>query len=233
MKLPSFVRDSADLLNQANDWENNPDEEYTLVTMDISSMYMNVSEQLGIKAVRYFLNEFPDLLHPRLNVEFVVDAILLVLRNNVSYFDGTYKRQTHGCAMGSHKSPPYSSLAVGYIEKVTYERLESSKGHEYAIYVSTMLRRFLDDIFLKWRRSLGDPMELFNMLNSIDEKINFTIEMGRKIPFLDVSFTVMEYGSLETDIYYKETDTHNFVQFGSFHPHKTLTNIPFSLARRI
>ena len=233
MKLPSFVRDSADLLNQANEWESNPDEEYVLVTMDITNMYMNVSENLGIKAVRYFLNEFPDLLHPRLNPEFVVDAILIVLRNNISYFDGVYKRQTHGCAMGSHKSPPYSSLAVGYIEKETYARLESTKGHDYATYVSTMLRRFLDDIFLKWRRSLGDPMELFNVLNSIDEKIKFTIEMGETIPFLDVNFTVLDNGSLETDIYYKETDTHNFVQFGSFHPHKTLTNIPFSLARRI
>ena len=38
---------------------------------------------------------------------------------------------------------------------------------------------------------------------------------------------------METDIHYKPTDTHNYVQFGSFHPHKTLTNIPFSLARRI
>ena len=57
--------------------------------------------------------------------------------------------------------------------------------------------------------------------------------MGNKIPFLDVSFELNQNGSLKTDIFYKETDTHNYVQFGSFHPHRTLTNIPFSLARRI
>ena len=76
-------------------------------------------------------------------------------------------------------------------------------------------------------------MKLFDVLNSIDDKICFTIEMGDKIPFLDVDFELKEGGRMETDIYYKSTDTHNFVQFGSFHPHKTLTNIPFSLARRI
>ena len=135
--------------------------------------------------------------------------------------------------MGSHKSPPYASLAVGYIEKEAYDRFKINKGDEYANYMLLMLRRFLDDIFLKWRKSLGDPMEFFNVLNGINDKINFTIEIGDKIPFLDVLFELKEDGSLKTDIYYKQTDMHNYVQFGSFHPHKTLTNIPFSLARRI
>ena len=96
-----------------------------------------------------------------------------------------------------------------------------------------MLRRFLDDIFLKWRLSLGEPEELFQVLNNIDSRITFTMESGQKIPFLDVHFELSPSGLLSTDIFYKETDTHNFVQFGSFHPRKTLTNIPYSLARRI
>ena len=95
-----------DLLNQAQRWENEEEEEYTLVTLDISNMYMNISEVLGIKAVRYFLTEYPHLLHSRFSLEFVEEAILLVLRNNISFFDGKYKRQIHGCAMGSHMSPP-------------------------------------------------------------------------------------------------------------------------------
>ena len=81
--------------------------------------------------------------------------------------------------------------------------------------------------------SLGDPKELFDVLNSIDDKINFTMETGKKIPFLDVLFEVEAHGKMMTDIYYKETDTHNYVPFCSFHPKQTLTNIPYSLARRI
>ena len=168
--LPSFVRDSLDLLDQARQWESESNEEYTLITMDISNMYMNVSETLGIKAIRHFVHEFPDLLHPRFNVEFIIEAVLLVLRNNISYFDGKYRRQIHGCAMGSHKSPPYASLAVGYIEKVAYDIFCSNKSVEYADYVQKMLKRFLDDVFLKWKKSLGDVQEFFDILNNVDRK---------------------------------------------------------------
>ena len=130
-------------------------------------------------------------------------------------------------------SPPYASLAVGYLEVIARERLELMNGLEYAEYVTKMLRRFLDDLFMKWRNSLGDPMDFVNVLNNIDDKIKFTIETGKKLPFLDIHFEIESNGSFETDIYYKETDTFNYVQFGSFHPHKTLTNTPYSLARRI
>ena len=99
-------------------------------------------------------------------------------------------------AMGSHKSPPYASLSVGYIEKEAYERFRLNKGEVYVDYVIRMLRRFLDDVFIKWKLSLGDPMEFFNEINGIDCKINFTIEMGNCIPFLDVKFTLDEWGLL-------------------------------------
>ena len=233
MNLPSFVKDSKDLLNQANEWESNPEEEYTLVTMDISAMYMNISETLGLTAIRHFISEFPDLLHPRFSLDFILEAITIVLNNNISYFDGQYRRQTHGCAMGSHDSPPYASIAVGYVEKVTYDRLHSSHGEDLANYVRKMLRRFLDDVFMKWRMSLGQPTVLFDVLNDIDPKIKFTMESGKSVPFLDVTFTVTNNGKLSTDIFYKPTDTHNYVPFHSFHPRKTLTNIPYSEARRL
>ena len=70
--------------------------------------------------------------------------------------------------MGSHKSPPYASLAVGFIEKEAYEFFKVNKGSDYAEYFIKMLRRFLDDVFIKWRNSLGDPMEHYNLLNSTD-----------------------------------------------------------------
>ena len=194
---------------------------------------MNVSEELGIKAIKYFVGEYPELLHPRFSLDFLVEAVCLVLQNNVSFFDGVYKRQILGCAMGSHKSPPYASLAVGFIEKEANNQFHESKGSDYAEYVKKMLERFLDDVFIKWKMSLGDPQEFFSVLNNVEEGINFTMESGNKIPFLDIHFELEQNGDLHTDIYYKDTDTHNYVPYGSFHPRKTLTNIPYSLARRI
>ena len=70
-------------------------------------------------------------------------------------------------------------------------------------------------------------------MNSLNVKIKFTIESGKKVSFLYVEFTLRNDNSLETDIFYKETDSHNYVPFYSFHPQRTVTNIPYSLARRI
>ena len=232
-RLPSYVRDSVDILNMEQEWETDANEEYTLLAMDISDMFMNVSESLGRKAISHFLTEYPEYLHPRFNVEFVTEAVLIIIKNNVSFFDGEFRRQTHGCAMGSHKSPTYSSIAVGYLENELYSKLHNTEGEQYANYVRQMLKRFLDDIFMKWKNSLGDPMNLLREMNSLDPKIIFTLEIGQSVPFLDIRFEIRSDNSLDTDIYYKPTDSHNFVPFFSFHPRKTLSNIPFTLARRI
>ena len=42
-----------------------------------------------------------------------------------------------------------------------------------------------------------------------------------------------ERRKLHTDIFYKETDTHQYLSFNSCHPKHTKQNIPYFLARRI
>ena len=71
-------------------------------------------------------------------------------------------------------------------------------------------------------------------LNSIDENIKFTSATSANgpIPFLDVSIS-KSGGKIITDIYYKETDTRQYLPFHSSHPRHTKTNIPYCLALRI
>ena len=53
-----------------------------------------------------------------------------------------------------------------------------------------------------------------------------------EIPLLDVLVKIR--GTfLYTDMYYIDTDTHNYVPFDSCLPHHTKTNIPYCLAHRI
>lgn len=40
-------------------------------------------------------------------------------------------------------------------------------------------------------------------------------------------------GKIETDVYYKDTDSKQYLSFNSCHPRHTKTSIPFSLARRL
>ena len=51
--------------------------------------------------------------------------------------------------------------------------------------------------------------------------------------FLDVKIILHEGNSVETDIYYKPTNTHDYLPYNSAHPDHTKNNIPYNLAKRI
>ena len=71
------------------------------------------------------------------------------------------------------------------------------------------------------------------MLNSLHKDIKLKIQTSCvQLPFLDI--LVMKEGtSVPTDIYYKATDSKQYLNFNSCHPKHTKINIPFSLARRL
>ena len=71
------------------------------------------------------------------------------------------------------------------------------------------------------------------MLNSLHSDIKFTAECSDKqLPFLDV--LVKKDGfKIETDIYYKPTDSKQYLLFNSYHPKYTRTGIPYWLARNV
>ncbi len=53
-----------------------------------------------------------------------------------------------------------------------------------------------------------------------------------EIPFLDILIRIKGM-PLYTDMYYKDTDTDNYIPSDSYHPHHTKANIPHCLARHI
>ena len=71
------------------------------------------------------------------------------------------------------------------------------------------------------------------MLNNLHSNIKFTMESNtEKLPFLDI-LICKNNTEIYTDIYYKTTDSHQYLDFFSCHPKHTKFNIPFTLARRI
>ena len=93
--------------------------------------------------------------------------------------------------------------------------------------------RYLDDCFIYWDTRLGPVTQLHNMLNELHHNIKFTIETNdQRMNFLDITMMVQKKKVI-TDMYYKPTDTHNYVPFNSTHPKHILKNIPYNLARRL
>ena len=68
------------------------------------------------------------------------------------------------------------------------------------------------------------------------EKPEIIYENGRKVKFLnsrDIKIILHEDNSVEKDLYYKLTNTHNYLPWDSAHPDHTKNNIPYNKAKRI
>jgi len=135
--------------------------------------------------------------------------------------------------MGTKVAPTYATLVLGYLEEKMYCQIKHKKDENFANYLQTNWKRFLDDCFIFWERSIAEFLYFENTLNSLHKDIKFKMnESSDKLPFLDIMI-IKQGTSINTDIYFKSTDSKQYLTFRSCHPKHTKTNIPFSLARRV
>ena len=135
--------------------------------------------------------------------------------------------------MGTKMAPSYATLFMGYLEDTLYKKISTDFGKDVGNYFQKNWLRYLDDCFIIWPKHFGDHNILFNTLNNLHPNIKFTTNTNnQETPFLDIMVSISNR-QLHTDIYYKPTDTHQYLHFKSCHPRHTKTNIPYNLARRI
>ena len=128
--------------------------------------------------------------------------------------------------MGTKMAPTYATLTLGYLEEILYSKINEQFNSTTADNIKTTWKRFLDDCFIIWKET-NLPLETFcTLLNDLDPDINFTMEESQhKISFLDILIT-HQGEKLSTDIFYKPTDTHQYLHFPSCHPRHTKRSIP-------
>ena len=93
--------------------------------------------------------------------------------------------------------------------------------------------RYLDDCFIIMKGNLQDLNKLHHTLNSLHPCLKFTMEHDNtNLPFLDI-MVINNNCKIETDIYFKKTDSKQYLLYTSCHPRHIKNNIPYCLARRI
>ena len=81
------------------------------------------------------------------------------------------------------------------------------------------------------------------LLNNMHPMLRYTVEnpellvdgdvQVQRLVFLSLILFLCERGYIWTDVFYKETNTHDYLNFSSHHPDHVKKNIPFVLAKRI
>jgi hypothetical protein len=227
--IDSYVRDDLDFLNKL---PISVKETEIFVTFDVVSLYSNIQKELGLTAVRYWVEHNPTQ-NDRLSKEFILEAIELILTNNTFQFNSQNYLQMLGTAMGTKFAPSYASLTLGYLEILFFDKMKTKFNENISLKFKKNYKRYLDDVFCLWDTDDGNILDVKNILNSLNEKMSFTLDqMGTEVNFLDIK-VLRSDDQVKTDIYSKPTDSKQYLDYRSNHPRHIKNNIPFSLARRI
>ena len=206
-RVDSYVANSIDVVRRLR--ELTLPRDTTLVSLDVESLYTNITHPLAIKA---FTKRFES--HPKF--VFLLDLFKFVLSNNVFEFDGQCFRQTCGIAMGTSLAPALATIVVADLEEDFLARQPLKP---------LFWMRYIDDILSVWHHSSEELGRFLKELNEVDPRLCFTSELSHlSAVFLDVriykppnhSLT----GKLSTSIWYKHTNTFSYAD-GTSHivPH--------------
>ena len=219
----SFIKDTTDFVKRIENLE--PLTPNTIIgTLDVTSLYTNIPNQEGIKAINDILNiERPNNANPK--NETLVELLKMVLSKNNFQFNGNNYLQIGGTAMGTKVAPSYANLFMRQLE----ERLLESFLLKPKVWY-----RYIDDIFFIWEHGEDSFKNWLKHLNSSETPIQFTEEHSHtEIPFLDTKVKVDHNRRAYTDLYSKPTDSHSYLKYDSAHPPKCIQSLPYSQFLRI
>ena len=241
--LTTYIKDDWDFLKFL---PREIDYDCDIYSCDIESLYTSLPTELGLEAINYWINLKRNLIPTRFSNEFILEALEFVLCNNNFRFNMDMFHQILGTAMGTKCAPPYACLTIGYKEEESLfkEHLPNYFSLEEINIIKRIFKRYMDDGFLLWPSSFNFNDFCF-CLNNLHPSIRFTFEKAeittnekgeelQILNFLDVKVILNKNTKIIlTDIYYKTTNTHDYLPYNSAHPSHVRDNVPFNLAKRI
>ena len=127
--------------------------------------------------------------------------------------------------MGTRVTPSYAKAFMGWFEDefvYTYNP------------APTVWKRFIGDIFVIWAHGLESLNDVVQYLNTCLPSIKFEAEQScSEIHFLDVTVSIDEHRQLQTDLYTKPTDSHNYMNYTGAHPRHCRDRMPYSQCLRL
>ena len=153
--------------------------------------------------------------------------------------------QNNGTAMGTKLAPPYACLSIGFLEETILfpKILPQYFSPQVCAHIENKYKRYMDDGFLSLPGTI-DISTFLSCMNSQHPDIKFTTKTAtisqsttgdyyQSLDFLDILVILHSNGKIETEIFYKITNAHDYLEFNSQHPFHILKNIPYNLAKRI
>ena len=143
--IPHILRDSFDFVDRC---EKMCEKETLFGTCDIKALYTNLSFELVLKSVEYWISKYSTQipLLDRFNVAFICEALKIILENNFFEFNDSFIQQIKGFAMGTKAAVQCANLAVAYLEVKMFAMLPTIYPQDFVDFIIRNYFRLLDDI---------------------------------------------------------------------------------------
>ena len=170
---PSYIKDDWHFIRELPE---QIDFECTLFSCDIVNLYTTITHELGLEAINYWLNKYPEMLPERFSKEFGLKSILFILTNNNFIFDNVMYTQLIGTAIGTKIALPYACLTIGYLELTKlFPRLSSICSQINSDRIYKYFKRYMEDGFKPLPQEI-DQDKFLELLNSMHPNIKYTME---------------------------------------------------------
>lgn len=217
-QTPAYLRDMKHLIQKLNTIEIKPDQNYLIATADVSSLYTIIDHEEAIKASRWAMDTFSNLISKQIYfVWFILRCLAFGLQHNYFWYNSDYYRQLNGIGMGAKYA---SSVANIFKSKWKEKAMYSNTPSQLVIY-----RRFIDCIII-WNGDKSSLIQFFEKLNDNQKNIKLTYEISNtSIHFLYLKIKLVENG-ITTETYFKPVEINSYIPVDSCHFDPWLINIP-------
>ena len=114
-EILSYVKNTQDFLKILEKVKDIP-QESLLVTLDVKSLYANIPNNEGIKAIKEPYEKYKE---KTVSTKVIKTFLSLILTLNNFVFNCTYYLQTMGCAMGTICAPSYANIFMANLKQNT------------------------------------------------------------------------------------------------------------------
>ena len=188
-------------------------------------MYTNISTDDALPRIKRYIEQHPDLATPHEQMG-VIEALSLIMKNNLFQFGDTYWLQTDGTAMGVSPSCSYATLYY-----CAHEQFLIQKYPEILFF-----RRYIDDIFGIWDpTSPNDDLRWTTFTQDLNlcGKLRWEAsDRSKSINFLDLTITIEDNHHLSTRLYEKVDNLYLYLPANSAHSPGNLKGLIFGMVFR-
>ena len=153
---------------------------------DIRSLYTKISHDLGLKALKYWIEKLQQKIEhlQRFSKNFIFEGLSLTLKYNYFYTKGSFIHQTRELLL-VHTQWFYMQIYIWVFRIQTFNKLLERFSYDIVTFFLKNNFMFLGDVKYSWKESINF-WPLWGLMNSLDPDIKFSfVNVSTVVSFLD------------------------------------------------